>query len=51
MAVDFPWRRHDLPPLVIERHAEDIADLGRRLLGRAEVEVVQDLSDRQRVMM
>jgi hypothetical protein len=30
----------DLSPLVIDRHADDIADLGRRLLGRGELEMV-----------
>jgi hypothetical protein len=27
----------------------DVADVGRRLLGRAEVEVLEDLADRERV--
>jgi hypothetical protein len=38
----------DLSPLLIDRHADDVADLGRRLLGRVEAEMVQDLADRQR---
>ena len=39
----------DLSPLLVHRHADDVADVGRRLLGRAEVEVLQDLADRERV--
>jgi hypothetical protein len=34
------WLNLELSPLVIDRHADDVAGLGRRLLGRAEVEMV-----------
>jgi hypothetical protein len=43
------WLELDLSPLVIDSDADDVADFGRRLLGRAEVEVFQDLPDGQRV--
>jgi hypothetical protein len=39
----------DSSPLFLHPHADDVADLGRRLLGRAEVEMIQDPPDRQRV--
>ena len=35
--------------LFVKRHADDVADVGRRLVGRAEVEVFEDPPDRQRV--
>jgi hypothetical protein len=35
-----------LSPLVVHRHADDISDLRRWLLRRAEVEVVEDPADR-----
>jgi pimeloyl-ACP methyl ester carboxylesterase len=47
--------RLDLSPLVIDRHAEDGADLGRRLLGRAEVNdetlIATSVSDATRVVL
>ena len=50
MALDSSgWLEIDLAPLVVHRHADEIADFGRRLLGGAEVEVFQDLPDRERV--
>ena len=35
----------DLSPLVVDGNADDVADVGRRFLGRAKVEVFQDLRD------
>jgi hypothetical protein len=32
----------DLPPLLVHRHADEVAEVGRRLLERAELEMVQD---------
>jgi hypothetical protein len=32
-----------LSALFVHRHADDIADVGRRLLGRTEVKMVEDL--------
>jgi len=39
----------DLSPLLVHGDADDVADVGRRLLEGAEVEGVQDLADGERV--
>ena len=43
------WLEADLAALLVHRNADDVANVGRRLLRGAEVEVFQDLPDRQRV--
>src|SRR4029450_10433941 len=39
----------DLSPLVVHRHTDDLSELGRWLLRRAEAEMVQDPADRDGV--
>jgi hypothetical protein len=43
------WLEIDLAPLLVDGNANDVADTGRRLLGRAEIEMVQDPADGQGV--
>jgi hypothetical protein len=38
-----------LSPLVVHRHTDDLSDVGRWLLRRAETEIIQDPADRDRV--
>ena len=43
------WAGPDLSPLVVHRHTDDLSDLRRWLLWRAETEMVQDPADRDGV--
>jgi hypothetical protein len=43
------WAGPDLSPLVVHRHTDDRSDVRRRLLRRAETEMVQDVADRDGV--
>jgi hypothetical protein len=44
------WAGRDLSSLVVHRHTDDLSDVRRRrLLQRAEVEMVQDLAHRDAV--
>jgi len=40
------WVGPDLSPLVVHRHTDDLSDVRRWLLRRAETEMVQDPADR-----
>src|SRR2546425_11610095 len=43
------WAGPDLSPLVVHRHTDDLSDLRRWLLWRAETDMVQDPADRDGV--
>jgi hypothetical protein len=43
------WVGPDLSPLVVHRHTDDLSDVRRWLLRRAETEMVQDPADRDGV--
>src|SRR5712691_3691486 len=43
------WAGPDLSPLVVHRHTDDLSDVRRWLLRRAETEMVQDPADRDGV--
>ena len=43
------WVGPDLSPLVVHRHTDNLSDVGRWLLRRAETEMVQDPTDRDGV--
>ena len=44
------WAGPDLSPLVVHRHTDDLSDVRRWLLRRAENEMVQDSADRERAV-